>query len=151
MLTLLVRTFYRRCDLTVPDGSSILYKSDTPSFPASIPIVSDWQKQYLQRQKDGDQSSLGAQAEPISSLESPTVVAGNEKPSKKMELQSDPQTTDEDSVDFDSPDDPSSPLSWSVIRLQDVDSRIDIADDYCRVRLSQKSALVPLSPMFIPF
>ena len=59
----------------------------------------------------GDQSSLGAQAEPISSLESPTVVAGNEKPSKKMELQSDPQTADEDSVDFDSPDDPSSPLN----------------------------------------
>ena len=61
----------------------------------------------------GDRKSLGAQAEPINSLESPTIVGANEKPSKKMELQPDPQTVDEDSVDFDSPDHPSSPLNWS--------------------------------------
>ena len=58
----------------------------------------------------GDRKSLGAQAE---SINSPTVVSGNEKPSKDMELQPDPQTADEDSVDFDSPDDPSNPLNWS--------------------------------------
>ena len=61
----------------------------------------------------GDWKSLGAQAELINSLESPTIVGANEKPSKKMKFQPDPQTVDEDSVDFDSPDDPSSPLNWS--------------------------------------
>lgn len=61
----------------------------------------------------GDRKSLGAQGELLNSLESPTIVGGNEKPSKQMELQPNPQTIDEDSLEFDSPDDPSDPLNWS--------------------------------------
>ena len=60
----------------------------------------------------GDRKSLGAQAEPIDSLESPTIVGGNERSSKKMELQPNAHAVNEDSMVFDSPDDPSSPLNW---------------------------------------
>ena len=60
-----------------------------------------------------DPESLGAQAEPIDSHESLTIVGGNERPAKKMERQPNTHAVDEDSMDFDSPDDPSSPLNWS--------------------------------------
>ena len=110
MLTLLVRNFYRQCDPTIPDDSSVEYKVLTQSFPASILIVSNSQQMSPIVEEYGDRKSLGAQAE---SINSPTVVSGNDKPSKDMQLQRDPQTADEDSVDFDSPDDPSNPLNWS--------------------------------------